>query len=94
MHPRTLRLLFLVPNIDNISATSGSITRVAELKAQKSISLIELDLWKKTNCTILGIKEDVNKYILNPPSTYILQAGERLIVMGSDEQITEAKKIV
>ena len=94
-HMATLVMLPDVAEMLSILGTRNSNQfRVAELKAQKSISLIELDLWKKTNCTILGIKEDVNKYILNPPSTYILQAGERLIVMGSDEQITEAKKIV
>lgn len=94
-HMATLVMLPDVAEMLSILGTKNNNEfRVAELKAQKSISLIELDLWKKTNCTILGIKEDVNKYILNPPSTYILQAGERLIVMGSDEQITEARKIV
>ena len=94
-HMATLVMLPDVAEMLSILGTKNNNEfRVAELKAQKSISLIELDLWKKTNCTILGIKEDVNKYILNPPSTYILQAGERLIVMGSDEQIAEARKIV
>ncbi len=94
-HMATLVMLPDVAEMLSILGTrNNNEFRVAELKAQKSISLTELDLWKKTNCTILGIKEDVNKYILNPPSTYILQAGERLIVMGSDEQIAEARKIV
>jgi len=68
--------------------------RVAELNANKSISLYELDLWRKTNCTILGLKDKSNRYILNPPSSCQVQPGERLIVMGSDAQINEAKKII
>jgi len=68
--------------------------RVAELKVNKSISLYELDLWKKTNCTILGIKNHVNEYNINPPSSCQVNPGERLIVMGSDTQINEAKKII
>jgi voltage-gated potassium channel len=68
--------------------------RVAEVKAQKSISLFELDLWKKTNCTILGVKDEENRYTINPPGTYQIYPGERLIVMGSEAQIKEAKKII
>ncbi len=68
--------------------------RVAELKATKSISLYELDLWKKTNCTILGIKNQASEYNINPPSSCQVNPGERLIVMGSDAQINEAKKII
>jgi len=64
------------------------------LKAQNAILLDDLNLWKRTNCTILGVKGDANKYIINPPASYILQPGERLIVMGSDFEISEARKIV
>jgi K+/H+ antiporter YhaU regulatory subunit KhtT len=67
---------------------------VAEIKAQKDISLFDLDLWKKTDCTILGIKDAENKYCINPPSSFKISCGDRLIVMGSDAQISEAKKIV
>lgn len=94
-HMATLVMLPDVAEMLSILGTKNNTEfRVAELKAQKSISLIELDLWRKTNCTILGIKEDVNKYILNPPSNYTLREGEGLIVMGSDAQIAAAKKIV
>jgi len=55
---------------------------------------MELDLWRKTNCTVLGVKGKENKYTLNPPSSYLLNIGERLIVMGSVEQINEAQKLV
>ena len=67
---------------------------MAELSAHKNITLMELDLWRKTNCTVLGVKGKENKYTLNPPSSYLLNIGERLIVMGSVEQINEAQKLV
>jgi K+/H+ antiporter YhaU regulatory subunit KhtT len=56
--------------------------------------LLDLDLWRKTNCTIIGVKDDKNRYSINPTSSYTIQPGERLIVMGSDEQIAAAEKIV
>ena len=67
---------------------------MAELSAHKNITLMELDLWRKTNCTVLGVNGKENKYTLNPPSSYLLNIGERLIVMGSVEQINEAQKLV
>jgi K+/H+ antiporter YhaU regulatory subunit KhtT len=67
---------------------------VAELKAQHAISLGELNLWKRTNCTILGIKDESGHYTINPNSNYKINSGERIIVMGSDEQIANAKKLV
>ncbi len=92
-HMATLVMLPDVVELISILGTrSNQLFRVAELKVEKSISLQELDLWRKTNCTILGIKGEGNKYIINPLSSYIINPGERLIVMGSDEQIQEAKK--
>ena len=94
-HMATLVMLPDVAEMLSILGTrNNNEFRVVELKAQKTISLIELDLWKKTNCTILGIKGGDNKYIINPVSSCTINPGESLIVMGSDEQINEARKVV
>jgi voltage-gated potassium channel len=90
--------LVMLPDVIELLSMMGTKNntdfRVAELKAEKSIALYELDLWKKTNCTILGIKDEANNYTINPPSAYHINPGERLIVMGSDEQIAHAKELV
>jgi voltage-gated potassium channel len=90
--------LVMIPDVVELlsmmSIRNNSQFRVAEIKAQKSITLHDLDLWKKTNCTILGIKNEGNHYNINPPASYFINPGERLIVMGSDDQISEAKKII
>jgi voltage-gated potassium channel len=67
--------------------------RVAEITATRSISLDELQLWKTCGCTLLGIKNH-NSYSLNPSPGYCINPDERLIVMGSEKQIGEARKIV
>ena len=91
----TLVMLPDVAELLSIMGTRNNETfKVAELSAKKSITLFELDLWKKTNCTVLGVKNKESKYTLNPPSSYLLNIGDRLIVMGSEEQINEAKKII
>ena len=67
--------------------------RVAEIVATISVSLGELDLWKKCGCTLLGIKNHQH-YKLNPPAEYFINPGERLIVMGNEEQIKQASKSI
>jgi voltage-gated potassium channel len=94
-HMATLVMLPDVVELLSIMSTKNNNDfRVAELKTQKSISLAELDLWKKTNCTILGIKDAAGHYTINPSSSYQINPGQSMIVMGSDAQIENAKKLV
>ncbi len=94
-HMATLVMLPDVAEILSIMSTqSNNSFRVVELECNKNISLGELDLWKKTNCTILGIKNPDNHYTINPNAEYQINPGERLIVMGSDEQVEKAKKML
>lgn len=94
-HMATLVMLPDVAEILSIMSTqSNNSFKVVELDCNKNISMSDLDLWKKTNCTILGIKNSGNHYIINPDASYLINPGERLIVMGSDEQIEKAKKLL
>lgn len=68
--------------------------RVSEIKISRPINLGQMDLWKKTGCTVLGIKHVDRSYEPNPhPSANVLP-GERLIVMGSKAVIQDARKLV
>ncbi|MBI1782744.1 MAG: NAD-binding protein [Sphingobacteriales bacterium] len=67
--------------------------KVAELEIKKSVAIGELDLWRKTSCTVLGVKNS-SHYSLNPPADFVINDNERLIVMGSEEQIRKAKLLV
>ncbi len=94
-HMATLVMLpDVVEMLSIMSTQSTDQFRVAEIQANKNISLGELDMWSKTNCTILGIKNPGNNYTINPDASYQLNPGERLIVMGSDEQIEKAKRLL
>jgi len=94
-HMATLVMLpDVVEMLSIMSTQSTDKFRVAEIQANKNISLGELDMWSKTNCTILGIKNPGNHYTINPGASYQINPGERLIVMGSDEQIEKAKKLL
>ena len=94
-HMATLVMLpDVVEMLSILSTQNNDQFRVAEIQSNKDISLGELDMWSKTNCTILGIKNPGDQYTINPNAAYQIKPGERLIVMGNDEQIENAKKLL
>jgi voltage-gated potassium channel len=88
MHPDVVEVLSLLGTRNNEQF------RIAELSVYKNITLGELGLWGKTNCTILCVKNAENHYVVNPEASYLLNSGEHLVVMGSDEQISAASRLV
>lgn len=66
---------------------------MVELTATKNTALLQLNLWGTTGCTLLAVKNG-NDYILNPPPSYYVNIGERLILMGSTDQIVKAKLLI
>ena len=90
--------LVLQPDVTEIlsimGTTSNSTFRIVELPVQRSILLSELDLWKKTSCTIIGVKNEKNHYRINPDPNFNLMEGQIIIIMGSEEQIEAAKELM
>lgn len=87
MSPDVVELLSLM------STRSNAHFGIVELTAHKAFELSELDLWRKTGCTVLGVKHN-KEYLLNPTPNHKVYGGELLILMGSAEQIAKAKELV
>lgn len=60
---------------------------VLELMVGKTISLEELDSWKTTGATVLGIKNMEGDFALNPVPSTVLRPGNRIIAMGAKNQL-------
>jgi len=56
-------------------------------------SIANLDLRRKTGCTIIGYKTPDNKYIINPSPDTILEKGSAIIVLGQPEEITRLNRL-
>ncbi|MBK8609757.1 MAG: potassium channel protein [Chitinophagaceae bacterium] len=94
-HMATLVMLPDVVELLSIMATRNNEKfKIVEKVTEKNISLAELDLWNKTNCTILGIKDEDNNYTVNPAASHIILPGQKIIIMGNDEQIKNANKLI
>lgn len=90
--------LVLQPDVTEILSIMGTTSnpsfRIVELPVSKKITLLELDLWKQTHCTIIGVKNIHNHYSINPSPNHQLLVGDRIILMGSEQQIEQARMLV
>jgi voltage-gated potassium channel len=90
--------LVMIPDVHEflslLSTKQNEKFKIEEIRMDKAANLGDLNLWLQTGCTVLGVKQNDNKYRRNPSPDYILLEGERLIVMGSKQQIERAKKLI
>lgn len=52
----------------------------------------DIDLRKKTGCSIIGYKTPEGNYIVNPEATLVLKKGSKLILIGRPNQIENLKE--
>jgi voltage-gated potassium channel len=68
-----------------------SVNDLPEKYLQKTI--LDLDLRKKTGCTVIGFKAPDGSYIINPEASLELEKDSNLIVLGRPEQITKLRQL-
>ena len=56
-------------------------------------TLRDLDLRRKTGCSVIGVKTADNLYLINPESDIILKKDLKLIILGRSEQITKLQEL-
>lgn len=83
----------LVEFIDNLSIVGERNINVEEVKIEQLYdpthvkTIRDLDLRKKTGCTVIGFKDENGEYIVNPEADTKLVKGSKIIVLGRPEQI-------
>ena len=56
-------------------------------------TILDLDLRKKTGCTVIGFKASDGSYVINPEASITLVTDTSLIVLGRPEQIVKLRKL-
>lgn len=74
------------PNLEEIS-----INDLPSRYLNKTI--LDLDLRKRTGCTVIGFKAADNTYVINPETQTELEPGSNLIVLGRPSQIEKLRQI-
>lgn len=83
----------LMEFLDNISILGNSDSNVEEIAVEKLYdtqtvkTIRELDLRRKTGCTVIGYKSAKGEYFVNPEPELKLVPNTRLIVLGRPDQI-------
>ena len=81
----------LMEFVDNLSIVGKSNINIEEIpieKLTKDIKTIkDLDLRKKTGCSIIGYKDGKGEYLVNPEAEMKLEPHSKIIVLGRPEQI-------
>ena len=83
----------LIEFVDNLSIVGNKNINIEEISveqlydAKKECTIRDLDLRKKTGCTVIGFKGPEGGYIVNPEADIKLVIGSKIIVLGRPEQI-------
>lgn len=89
----------IIEFVDKLSIDSDSATHLEEIIVENLPkqfllkSIRDLDLRKKTGCSVIGYKNPDNEYVINPAADTKLVANSKLIVLGSAEQILNLNKL-
>ena len=89
----------IVEFVDKLAIDSENATHLEEILVEELPqefllkSIRDLDLRKKTGCTVIGYKTPDNDYVINPEADTKLLSNSKLIVLGSSEQILKLNKL-
>ena len=83
----------LMEFIDNLSIVGKSNINIEEVAVEKFYdskkpkTIRDLDLRKKTGCSVIGYKDENGEYLVNPEADMELARNSKIIVLGRPEQI-------
>jgi voltage-gated potassium channel len=83
----------LMEFIDNLSIVGKSNINIEEVAVEKFYdskrpkTIRDLDLRRKTGCSVIGYKDENGEYMVNPEADMELARHSKIIVLGRPEQI-------
>ncbi len=83
----------LIEFIDNLGIVGEHNINIEEVEvehlynASQKKTIRDLDLRRKTGCTVIGFKDVKGEYIVNPEADTKLVPGSKIIVLGRPQQI-------
>lgn len=87
----------LMEFVDNLSIVGKSNINIEEIPVEKLTNDVktikDLDLRKKTGCSIIGYKDQLGEYLVNPEAEMKLEPNSKIIVLGRPEQIDKLNSV-
>ncbi|TYP97514.1 voltage-gated potassium channel [Tenacibaculum adriaticum] len=85
--------------VDRLTIAGDTTTNLEEIAVNDlpdeylNKTILDLDLRKKTGCTVIGFKTPKQEYVINPEASVKLVSDSNLIVLGRPEQIKKLREI-
>ncbi|MEX6626201.1 potassium channel family protein [Tenacibaculum salmonis] len=85
--------------VDRLTIEGDTTANLEEIKIDNlpkeylNRTILDLDIRKKTGCTVIGYHTKNKEYIINPEASLSLKAGGNLIVLGRPEQIIKLREL-
>ena len=89
----------LIEFIDNLSIVGETNINIEEIEVEKLYdtsnvkTIRDLDLRRKTGCTVIGFKDVSGEYLVNPEAELELTPNSKVIVLGRPEQIQKLNSV-
>ncbi len=89
----------IIEFVDKLAIAGDTTTNLEEIAVddlpEKYIgkTILDLDLRKKTGCTVIGLKGQDDEYIVNPDANTELTKDTFLILLGRQEQIKKLREL-
>lgn len=89
----------IIEFVDRLAITGDTTTNLEEIKVNDlpekywNKNILNLDLRKKTGCTVIGFKNNQGEYIINPDANTVLEKGTYLILLGRAEQTQKLRDL-
>ena len=89
----------LIEFIDNLSIVGNTNINIEEIPVSKLYdtsyvkTIKDLDLRKKSGCSVIGFKTPNGDYEVNPEANTQLVEGSKIIVLGRPEQIQKLNSV-
>jgi voltage-gated potassium channel len=87
----------VVEFINFISGEEGESIHIDSISYEQLPSVIkgkplhEIMQWNKTGVNCIGIKNAAGKFVINPPDDILLEAGMKVIILGTRHQVMQMK---
>ena len=89
----------LIEFIDNLHIVGETNINIEEVEVEKLYdtsnvkTIRDLDLRRKTGCTVIGFKDVYREYVVNPEAELELSPNSKVIVLGRPEQIQKLNSL-
>lgn len=80
--------------LDELTISNNDTFQIIEIEIQTKQSLKELNAWQLTGANIIGLKNENNTFVLNPAPNLVLDPSQKIIAMGSQEQLSKLKDLL